>query len=295
MNAPRISLDQWLTFKTVVDEGSYALAAEKLNKSQSSVSYGIKQLNDNLPQAVLELKGRKAALTEAGQVLYRHAEQILNQASNAESVAHSLSLGFESEITIAIDVLVNIQSVICAFEEFSQENPHTRLRVLETSLSGTSEALLEKQADLVIGSVIPTGFSGTPLMQITMMPVAAPGHPLIQNNEKVDELEMRAYRQVVLRDTGSRREQDAGWLEADQRWMVSHFSSSMKIIKSGLAFAILPRNWIEEELQREELVQIPLKENIDRVLQTYLMLSDKQSAGPATKKLSDLLIKHIQE
>ena len=35
MPAPRITLEQWLTFKTVVDAGSYALAAETLNKSQS--------------------------------------------------------------------------------------------------------------------------------------------------------------------------------------------------------------------------------------------------------------------
>ena len=248
MNNPRISLDQWLTFKTVVDKGSYAMAAEALNKSQSSVSYGISQLNEHLPQAVLRLEGRKAVLTEAGHVLYRHAEQIINQASNAETVAKSMAMGFESEVTIALDVLVDIQLAICAFEEFSSDNPNTRLRVLETSLSGTSEALLEKQADLVIGSVLPVGFGGTPLMQIKMLPVASSNHPLIQRGEVIDELELRANRQVVLRDTGTRRQQDAGWLEADQRWTVSHFSSSVKIIRSGLAFAFLPRNWIEQEL-----------------------------------------------
>jgi DNA-binding transcriptional LysR family regulator len=295
MNIPRISLDQWLTFKTVVDQGSYALAAEALNKSQSSVSYGINQLNAHLPQAVLRLEGRKAVLTEAGQVLYRHAEQIIKQANNAETVAKSMAMGFESEVKLALDVLVDIQSTICAFEEFSQDNPNTRLRVLETSLSGTSEALLEKQTDLVIGSVIPAGFSGTPLMQITMLPVASPDHPLIQQRKDIDELELRAYRQVVLRDTGTHREQDAGWLKADQRWTVSHFSSSVKMIKSGLVFGFLPRNWIEQDLQDGGLVQIPLKENIERVLQTYLMLSDKQGAGPATRALHALLIKHLAE
>lgn len=295
MSTLRISLDQWLTFKTVVDQGSYALAAEVLNKSQSSVSYGISQINEHLPQAVLKLDGRKAVLTEAGQVLYRHAEQIIKQASNAETVANSLAMGFESEVTVALDVLVDIQSTICAFEEFSQENPSTRLRILETSLSGTSEALLEKQADLVVSSVIPVGFSGTPLMRVTMLPVVAPNHPLLQKGTEVNELELRAYRQVVLRDSGSRRKQDAGWLDADQRWTVSHFSSSVKVVKSGLAFAFLPRNWIEKDLASGELVEIPLEENIERVIQMYLMLSDKQGAGPATKALQTLLVKHLAE
>ena len=148
MKNPRVSLEQWLAFKTVVDCGSYAMAAQTLNKSQSSISYAIARLNEQLPQPVLILDGRKAVMTDAGQVLYRHAEQLLNQASQAEAIASSLALGFESEVAIAVDVLVEVGSLVCAFEEFSQEFPHTRIRVLETSLSGTTEALLEKTADL---------------------------------------------------------------------------------------------------------------------------------------------------
>ena len=53
MKPPRISLEQWLAFKTVVDCGSYALAAEALNKSQSSVSYAVSRLNDQLPSTGL--------------------------------------------------------------------------------------------------------------------------------------------------------------------------------------------------------------------------------------------------
>lgn len=304
MKTPRISLDQWLAFKTVVDSGSYALAAEALNKSQSSVSYAISQLNKQLPQAVLALDGRKAVMTEAGQVMYRYAEQLLKQAGDAEAVASSLAMGFESEITIALDVLVNIQSMICAFEHFSEQFPHTRIRVLETSLSGTSEALLEARADLVVGGVLPVSYSGTPLMQVTMVPVAAPEHALLKpgsvsldstSPSEISELELRAHRQVVLRDTGSRREQDAGWLKAEQRWTVSHFSSSIELIKSGLAFGFLPRNWIEAELRSGELVQIPLQQNIDRVIQMYLIMADKEAAGPASKALKDIILEDFQK
>ena len=77
----------------MIDLGSYALAAEALNKSQSSISYAITRLNHLLPQAVLRLEGRKAVMTEPGQVLYRYAEQLVNQASTAEAVANSLAAG----------------------------------------------------------------------------------------------------------------------------------------------------------------------------------------------------------
>jgi len=293
MKNPRVSLEQWLAFKTVVDCGSYAMAAQALNKSQSSISYAIARLNEQLPQPVLILDGRKAVMTDAGQVLYRHAEQLLNQASQAEAIASSLALGFESEVAIAVDVLVEVGSLVCAFEEFSQEFPHTRIRVLETSLSGTTEALLEKTADLVIGTKTPPGFQSRPLLQVKMIAVAAPGHPLVKNREDVSELELRSIRQVVLRDTGTFREQDSGWLQADQRWTVSHFSTSIKLLRSGLVFAFIPQNWIEDELAEGSLQRIPLAPSMDRLLQVHMMLADNQAAGPATKALYETIFEKL--
>ena len=293
MKNPRVSLEQWLAFKTVVDCGSYAMAAQTLNKSQSSISYAIARLNEQLPQPVLILDGRKAVMTDAGQVLYRHAERLLNQASQAEAIASSLALGFESEVAIAVDVLVEVGSLVCAFEEFSQEFPHTRIRVLETSLSGTTEALLEKTADLVIGTKTPPGFQSRPLLQVKMIAVAAPGHPLVKNREDVSELELRSMRQVVLGDTGTFREQDSGWLQADQRWTVSHFSTSIKLLRSGLVFAFLPQNWIEEELAEGSLQRIPLAPSMDRLLQVHMMLVDNQAAGPATKALYETIFEKL--
>jgi len=287
---PRVSLEQWLTFKTVVDSGSYAMAAELLSKSQSSVSYAISRLNEQLPQPVLILQGRKAVMTDAGRVLYRHAEQLLNQASQAEAVANSLALGFESEVTVAVDVLLEVGSLLCAFEEFSQEFPHTRIRVLETSLSGTTEALIEKTADLVVGPNVPPGFRSAPMLQVKMIPVAAPDHPLIKNRDSVSEVELRTRRQVVLRDTGTHREQDAGWLQAEQRWTVSHFSTSIKLLRSGLVFGFVPQNWIEEELSQGSLQRIPVEPSIDRVIQMHLMLANSQASGPATTALHDTIL-----
>lgn len=293
MKTPKISLDQWLAFKTVIDTGSYAAAAEALNKSQSSVSYAIGRLNDQLPEPVLSLQGRKATLTEAGSVLYRHAQSLINQAAQTESVARSLAQGFESEVTLALDVLIEVSNLTCAFEAFSKAFPFTRIRVLETSLSGTTEALLEKQADLVITGSVPTGFLGTPLLPVHMIPVAVPSHPLAQERGPVSEMQLRAHRQVVMRDTGSRREQDVGWLGAEQRWTVSHFSSSIKLLKSGLVFAFMPQNWVQQELERGELTQIQLEPGLVRLVQTYLVFADRDVAGPATRELAQLVIDQL--
>lgn len=293
--APRISLEQWLAFKEVVDRGSYAAAAEALNKSQSSVSYAIQRLNEQLPSPVLELNGRKAELTDIGQVLYRHADQLLQQAAHAETIAHSMAAGLEAEVTLAMDSLLGVEKVVCVFERFSQQFANTRLRVLETTLSGTTEALLERQADIVISATTPPGFVSPILCQIEMLAVAAPFHPLVKDRGEVSEIELKNHRQVVLRDSGTKREVDSGWLRSEQRWTVSHFSSSIKIIKSGLAFAFLPRNWIANELTAAELCPIPLSDNLTRHIPLYLLLADREAAGPATRALYALLMEELRD
>ena len=64
MNLPRISLDQWLVFQAVFDEGSFAKAAEKLHRSQSTISYSINKLQELLGLQLFEIHGRKAIITE---------------------------------------------------------------------------------------------------------------------------------------------------------------------------------------------------------------------------------------
>jgi DNA-binding transcriptional LysR family regulator len=186
-----------------------------------------------------------------------------------------------------------VEELIPAFAQFSELHPHSRIRVLETSLSGTSEALLEQKAELVIGPTTPVGILGRPLREVTMLPVAAPSHPLIADGQTVTELDLRGHRQIVLRDTGSRREQDAGWLGAQQRWTVSHFSSSLAVIKSGVAFAFVPANWVTEELASGELQVIDLEESLRRRIRLYLMFSNRDVAGPATRSLAALIEKTL--
>lgn len=304
MGTPKISLEQWASFKAVVDSGSFGLAAEAMNKSQSSISYAVARLNEQLPRPVLVLNGRKAVLTEDGKVLYRRAAQLLAQAEEAEAVARQLAQGLEPEVTLAVDNLLDLRLVIPSLDRLAQTYPLTRIRILETSLSGTEEALLEKKADIVIGATVPVGRSGTPVRLVKMVPVAHPAHPLFVRNalpsqslqcdpetsaEGISDWELKTHRQIVLRDSGQRRERDAGWLGSEQRWTVSHFSSTLKILRAGLAFAFLPLDWVEDDLRAGTLQQLPLASPQERIIQLYLMLTSPESSGPAAALLAKTL------
>ncbi|MCG8612494.1 MAG: LysR family transcriptional regulator [Pseudomonadales bacterium] len=290
MKTPRITIEQWAALRAVVETGTHAMAAEALNKSQSTISYAIQKLEDQLPVDVFQMRGRKAELTEEGKILYRRAVEILDRAYEAESVAAHLAKGWESEVTLAVDVIANLKPLLIAFQKLAEVSPQTRVRVLETSLSGTDEALLDGRATLVITSRVPPGYNGTFLNTIRMLPVVHHRHPLAQKERITDE-DLRHHLQVVLRDSGTKREQNSGWLGSEKRWTVSHFATSRKILREGLGFAFIPESIIEEDLASGELVQLDIAWQSHREIALYLVVNMALEARPAAELLAREIIR----
>ena len=71
MAQPKISLDHWSVLVSVVESGSYAKAAERIHKSQSTLTYAVQQLERLLDIKVFQRQGRRSVLTPAGELLYR--------------------------------------------------------------------------------------------------------------------------------------------------------------------------------------------------------------------------------
>ena len=75
-DVPRITLEQWRALRAVVEAGGYAQAAEVLHKTQSTLTYAVQKIERLLDLKVFEIRGRKAVLTEAGQVLLQAGAQL---------------------------------------------------------------------------------------------------------------------------------------------------------------------------------------------------------------------------
>ncbi|GGA64115.1 transcriptional regulator [Neiella marina] len=289
MTMPRISLEQWATFQAVIDCGSFAKAAEKLNKSQSAVSYIISKMEQQLPTPALTQQGRKAVLTEAGQVLYRHASNLLAQAQALEQHAGYLASGWQAEVTIAVDAVVDMAPVVAGIAKFSKAHPETRIRILETTLSATDDALLERQADLVYAVRVLPGFLGKPVATSSMICAVSPQHPLATVDHLVSSDDLRQYRQLVIRDSGVRRPVDAGWLQAEQRWTVTYFGTAIDIVKQGLGFIFVPTSHIHRELQSGELIEVPLAFDAKKSLIVNRVLALQDRANPAVIALANAI------
>lgn len=285
---PTVTLEQWQTLISVVDKGGYAAAAEAMNKSQSTVSYAIQKLENSLNVRAFAIAGRKAILTPAGKALYQRAKGLLEEANQMETQAHQFAEGWEPELRIAMDALFPEWIMLDVIEEFIKERPLTRIKLMETVLSGTDEALLKKHADLVIGSRIPPGFLGDPLLLVSFHLVASPSHPLHQLNRPLNYQDLRLYRQLVIKDSGS-RDLDSGWLGAQHRLTVGHIRTSIDAACKGLGYAWFPTLKIQQEIKEGRLKPLNLEIGNKRDVQLNLIYSAGDYAGPAAKLFGNLL------
>lgn len=288
MATTHVSLEQWRTLIAVVDAGGYAQAAETLHRSQSTVSYAIQALQQQLGVEVFRIDGRKARLTPAGEVLLRRARRIVAEAIETEALAGHLAQGWEPEIRLVVDAAFPLDWLIAALEQFTPSCRGSRIQLSEVVMSGTDEALIEGRADLAVAAAVPPGFVADKLLDIEFVAVAGAGHPLAGATQlSLDEL--RRERQIVIRDSGVRIKRDVGWLGADERFTVSQLATAVTLVRAGLGFAWLPRHMVAGGLADGSLVALPLMRGGVRLHPFFLILAKPDDAGPAARTLADIV------
>lgn len=293
MKPPRISLDQWTTLVSVVESGGYAKAAERLHKSQSTLTYAIQQLEERLGIKVFQLQGRRAMLTPAGELLFRRGRALVDEAARLERAAGELAKGWEPEIRLAVEIIFPTWLLLECLARFAGERPETRIELLESVLGGTDEALASRHVDLAIGSRVPEGFVGDALMQVRAVCAAAPGHPLHQLGRTLTLDDLRRHRHLVIRDSGTQRSRSAGWLN-EQRWTVSNKATSIRAAVMGLGYAWYAEEMIREELDGGTLKPLPLREGAEKWGTLFLIFADRDTAGPGTQRLAQILREETQ-
>jgi len=295
MKIPKSTLEQWQVLQAIVECGGYAQAAEALHRSQSSVSYMVAKLQEQLGVELLEIDGRRARLTKTGEALLRKARELLGASFQLEQLAQSLSEGWEPQVGIAVDSLFPVELLVQVLRDFEPWSRNTRLNLEETVLSGSADALIEDRVDLAITSHVPPGFLGDALMDIEFVAVAHPCHPLhaLGRELEIDDLSRNLH--IVVRDSGSLTPRDNSWLTGGQRWSVTNPLTRMEMICNGLGFGWLAEHKMQAQLADGLLKPLPLRVGQRRRLSLSLIVAHPEAAGPATCRLANLIRQTVAE
>ena len=259
-----------------------------MNKSHTTLIYAIRKLETQLGIHVLKVEGRRAVLSNDGKSLLRIAKTMIEQAKILEDVSSQLSQGIESNLVIGIDHLCDKSWLYKPMAEFLAVNKTTSVQVVETSLSKTTNMVVNEESDISIITLPVMNHPSEVFAMVKMLPVVARNHPLAAII-KPCMADITNNSQIVLRDLGNSDKQDVGLLKSSQRITVDNFDHAWQAVKHGLGYCRLPSHIIEGyndndvvvlDLEHASAYQVPL----------HITLPKGRKSGPSARYFYQLLL-----
>ena len=246
--------------------GSFAKAAEELNKATSALSYGVQKLEEQLDITVFQRQGRRSVLTPAGRFILEEGRKILNATSTLAHNAKEVATGWEPRIRIAVESIFSYQVFFEIVHEFLNNHENIEIDVSESVLNGGWEALEQDRVDLIVGAPGPVplqkGFRAIPLGENNLVPVIAAHHPLAELSNKPDTLKanLSKFRRVVTHDTSIVNVvRSEGLSMGNQILYVQTNDQKTEAILAGIGIGHLPRHRIQKYLDSRKLITLNLE------------------------------------
>ena len=262
-----ITIEVLETLDAIDRRGSFAKAAEELNKVTSAVSYAVQKLEEQLDIALFQRQGRRSVLTPAGRLIVAEGRDILATTVRLANKAKEVATGWEPRIMIGIESHMPSSAFFGALNDFLKQHPGIEIDVCECVLNGGWEALEQGRVDLIVGSPGPVplqkGYRAVPISPADLVLVIASSHELadIANKPNDTEAQLAGLRRVVIHDTSVTGITRSEGLSSDgKRFYVQNIDQKVEAIRAAIGIGHLPRQRIQSLLDSGELVELGLAE-----------------------------------
>jgi DNA-binding transcriptional LysR family regulator len=283
-----LTLHQLQCFDAVVTEGSFQAAADKLLRSQPSVSTSVKNLEAQLQLTLLDRSGYRVTLTEEGRSFHERTRIFLEEARRLRDHASQLAMGEESELSVVIGDVSPLPETLSLLRSFFDLCPGTKLHLHFEAVSGPWERLFDGEADLIFHYIEKSDprYEFIDLFTVKIIPVVAPNFLRFPITKAITPEQMRDYVQCVIRDTARHSEPRSYYLiDGARSWTVSDQLMKRELILQGMGWGHMPRYMIEDVLRDRRL--LPISGKHFRGGQVDLVAARRRDAphGPIANRL----------
>lgn len=263
MDVGQPTLDQLRVFLAVAQEGSFNRAARKLGRALSAISYAVATLERQLGVSLFHRDGsRRPVLTDAGRALLADARAVADEADGLVARARGIRQGLETEVALAVDVMMPSETVASVLREFQAIFPTVDLRLHVEALGAIAALVLNQRADLGVAGPdildLPE-LERRALGTVELVPVAAPVHPLA-SQESVAPGDTRHHLQLVLTDRSPLTEGREFSVLSPRTWRLADLGAKHALLREGIGWGNMPRHAVADDLAAGRLVALCLPE-----------------------------------
>ncbi len=289
-----ITLEGLLVLDAIERRGSFAKAAEELNRATSALSYSVQKLEQQLGATLFQRQGRRSVLTASGRLLLDEGRHILAASGALADRVSELARGWEPRLRIGLESTADRPRLFSAVAELLSDHPQLEIDIQECVLSGGWEALEFDRIDLLVGAPGPLpqqkGFRSQPYASDNLLLVVAASHPLAELKDNALQLAaaLADARRVVLHDTGQQNVLRSEGLIGGKRLYVETIDQKLQAQLAGLGVGHLPQRLVQSLIDSGQLVALQPEQATSSVDSFYLAWKIT-NRGRALRRLSELL------
>ncbi|HZZ92150.1 MAG TPA: LysR family transcriptional regulator [Usitatibacter sp.] len=289
-----LTLDQLRTFIAAADEGSFSAAGRKLRRAQSVVSLTLANLEAQLGVTLFDRSARYPTLTDAGRALLEDARAVADRTDGLKARAKTLREGLEPELSLSIDVMYPMDELVETVARFRDTFPHTPLRVFVEVLGAVIEPVLEGTCQIgIVGSlpVLPETMHSEFLLEVPLVTVVAPKHPLAKYKGVVPRSELQRHVQLVLTDRSTLSRGQSYGVFSKNVWRLADMGARHAFLRAGFGFGNMPQFMVEDDIAGGKLrvIRIELPSTLRPVMHMRAVWRSDAPPGPAGRWLIDRL------
>ncbi len=252
------------TFKTIVEEGSFIKAAAKLNYTQSTITFQMGQMEQELSTKLFEKIGRRMMLTKAGKQLVPYVNDVLTSVNKMRYFENDLA-ECQGDLQIGIAETQLCYKMPPILKEFHQQAPNARLFLRSMNCYDIRDELINGTLDIGVFYENVSGY-GSNLITIPMgtFPIILVASPETKNrypdfitpDQKIPISFIINEPNSIFRQLFERyiREKSILLDHTIELWSIPTIKN---LVKSSVGISFLPKFSVQEELDRGELVEIP--------------------------------------
>lgn len=266
-------LNSMRTFVAVVENGSFARAADVLDTTRPVVTNAIKALEASLGVRLLNRTTRRTSLTAEGSAYYDRVSQILDEVAEARLAITGGGEANAAQGRLRIDLPVALARhlIVPALMQFSQQHPGIELMV---GVSDNPVDLVAEGIDVVvrIGELPDSSMVARQIGWVQMVTCGAPGY-LAQHGVPRSLDDLQAHRAVGFFSGRSRRMMDwqfvldgeVSIVKLKASVMVNDSDAFIDCAKAGFGLVQVPGISVSAQLQAGALrpvlpdLQVPAK------------------------------------
>ena len=282
----KLSLEALQIVDAIDRRGSFAKAAHELHRVPSTISYTVAKLEQDLGLQVFERNGPRIVLTPAGRELLKEGRYLLKAALDLEQRVRRVASGWETELAIGIDSMFSALALADDIDAFYQVAQRTRLRLVQETLSGPWEALLDRRVDLLVGVAgegpAGGGYVARPIGQMGFVFAVAPGHPLAARRGPLGRADLQDQRAIVVGDSArNMAPRTVGLLLGQDALTVPSMQLKYQFQLAGLGFGFLPEPCARAAIAHGRLVEKQVEEG--RAAETFYLAWRSGDDGAALR------------